>query len=210
MNESNSASPVRIVTDSTADLPASLVEELGITVVPLQVSFGDESYRDGVDIKPDQFYKQAGQLAGAARTSQPSVGAFEAAYERIYAETDSILSIHISSALSGTYGSALLARDSLRNRCNIEVLDSRLASLGARNCRDEVRAAGARGNGPPRADALRQADDPERSPDRSWSRRWSISRRAGGSVERRRFSAAYSTSSPCSRSRRARSDRSRR
>jgi DegV family protein with EDD domain len=126
----NEASNVRIVTDSTADIPPALAAELGITVVPLQVHFGNQSYRDGVDITPSEFYQRLRVSSELPKTSQPSVGAFEEAYERLCAETDEILSIHISSSLSGTYGAALLARDSVRNRCTVEVLDSRLVSLG--------------------------------------------------------------------------------
>jgi DegV family protein with EDD domain len=124
------SSKVRIVTDSTADIPPELAAELGITVVPLMVHFGSRSYRDGVDITPSEFYQKLRASADLPKTSQPSVGAFEEVYDRLCAETDAILSIHISSSLSGTYGSALLARDSVRNRCTVEVLDSRLASLG--------------------------------------------------------------------------------
>ncbi len=124
------SSNVRIVTDSTADIPPDLAADLGITVVPLQVYIGDKSYRDGVDITPGEFYQRLRASPSLPKTSQPSVGAFEEAYERLCSETDSILSIHISSSLSGTYGAALLARDTVRNRCTVEVLDSRLASLG--------------------------------------------------------------------------------
>lgn len=121
---------VRIVTDSTADLPPGMAAELGITVVPLQVAFGSEVYRDGVDLTPDEFYAKLTQSPVLPKTSQPSVGAFEDVYERLSQETDSILSVHISSALSGTYNSAVIARDRFRNRCSIEVLDSRLVTMG--------------------------------------------------------------------------------
>jgi DegV family protein with EDD domain len=120
---------VRIVTDSTADIPPEIVDELGIIVVPLQVTFGDESYRDGVDLPPDTFYRRLAKSAVLPTTSQPSVAAFEEAYDEACHDSDSILSIHLSSALSGTYNSALIARDSFRNRCSIEVLDSRLVSM---------------------------------------------------------------------------------
>lgn len=129
---------VRIVTDSTADIPPEIAAELGISVVPLQVIFGTEVYSDGVDLKPDEFYQRLSESPVLPRTSQPSVGAFEEEYERLCGETDSVLSIHLSSILSGTYNSALLARDRFRHRCNINVLDSQLASLGlglvAMNC----------------------------------------------------------------------------
>lgn len=129
---------VRIVTDSTADLPPELASQLGITIVPLQVSFGSEVYRDGVDLAPDEFYDKLSRSTVLPRTSQPSVGAFEEVFEQLCRETSSILSIHISSSLSGTLNSALIARDTYRNRCSIEVLDSRLVSMGlglvALNC----------------------------------------------------------------------------
>ena len=121
---------VRIVTDSTADLPPGLASELGISVVPLQVAIGSKVYRDGVDLSPDEFYRMMAASSVLPKTSQPSVGAFEDEYERLCGLTDSILSIHISSALSGTYGSALLARDRFRNRCAIETIDSQLVSMG--------------------------------------------------------------------------------
>jgi DegV family protein with EDD domain len=122
--------PVRIVTDSTADLPPEVAAELGITIVPLQVAFGSEVYRDGVDLTPDEFYRRLAGSSTLPTTSQPSIGEFEQQYERLCYDTDSILSVHISSLLSGTYNSALLARDSFRNRCTVEVVDSRLASMG--------------------------------------------------------------------------------
>ncbi len=121
---------VRIVTDSTADLPPELAAELGISIVPLQVAFGSETYRDGIDLTPGQFYERLASSSVLPRSSQPSVGAFEEEYDRLCRETDSIVSIHISSSLSGTFNSALLARDRFRNRANIEVIDSRLVSMG--------------------------------------------------------------------------------
>jgi DegV family protein with EDD domain len=121
---------IRIVTDSTADLPASLVAELGITVVPLQVNFADRSFRDGVDLTPSAFYSMLRASPTMPTTSQPSVGAFVEAYEVLAREADGILSIHLSSALSGTYNSAILARETFARACPIEVIDSRQASLG--------------------------------------------------------------------------------
>ena len=121
---------VRIVTDSTADIPRSFVEALGITVVPLNVHFGRETYRDGVDIKVDDFYQKLVTTTVHPTTSQPSVGAFLETYERLGAEADHIFSIHISSKLSGTLNSAQLARSSYRGGATIEVVDSKVASLG--------------------------------------------------------------------------------
>ena len=123
--------PVRIVTDSTADLPRDVVDELGIVVVPLHVYFGDESFEDGVTISKEEFYDRL-TTPGAPlpRTSAPSAGAFAGAYEHLSQETDEIVSIHISPKLSATYSSALLGRDQLRAACRIELVDSATVSLG--------------------------------------------------------------------------------
>lgn len=121
---------VRIVTDSTCDLPRSVREELGIEVVPLNVHFGDQIYRDGVDLDSAQFFEKLATSPELPRTSQPSPGVFEETYRRLAGEGVSVVSIHLSAKLSGTFQSACLARDALRARCKIEVIDSRSASLG--------------------------------------------------------------------------------
>ena len=121
---------VRIVTDSTADLPKQVVERLGITVVPLEVRFGEEVYRDGVDLTQEEFYRRLTTTPELPKSSQPSVGAFEAAFGELAQDADGIFCVHLSSALSGTYSSAMLARESYKHRCPIEILDSRLVSLG--------------------------------------------------------------------------------
>ena len=120
---------VRVVTDSTADLPADLARELGITVVPLTVHFGEETYYDGVDITSGQFFDRLRTAKVLPRTSQPSVGAFRDAYRGLAAEADGIVSVHISSKLSGTYNAALLAAEGV-TEVPIRVVDSRTASLG--------------------------------------------------------------------------------
>lgn len=120
---------VAIVTDSTADLPAPVVAEYGIHVVPLTVRFGEAVYRDGVDLLPDQFFALLAQSAVLPRTSQPSPGDFEEAYRAASAAHDAILSIHISARLSGTLHSAQLASQSLAGGRPIELIDSGLASM---------------------------------------------------------------------------------
>ena len=117
--------PVRIVTDSTADLPQGLVDELGIVVVPLHIYFGDESFEDGVTISKDEFYRRlTAPDAPLPRTSAPPAGAFCNAYERLAQETDEIVSIHISPKLSATYNSALVGKEGVRTPCHIEVIDN--------------------------------------------------------------------------------------
>ena len=115
---------VRVVTDSTSDITQARAEDLGITVVPLTIDFGTEQLRDGVDIQPEAFFRRLRTTKTLPKTSQPSAGQFLEVYQRLAAETDAILSIHISEKLSGTANSARAARDALGNRARVEVLDS--------------------------------------------------------------------------------------
>lgn len=125
---------IRIVTDSTVDIPISQLEELGITIVPLTVFFGDESYLDNVELDNARFYEKLQSSKELPRTSQPSPAAFQEAYTRLVQQgTDGILSVHLSSKLSGTYQSACTARDTLPDEIKkvpIEVIDSRSISIG--------------------------------------------------------------------------------
>lgn len=125
---------VRIVTDSTSDIPLPQAEKLGITIVPLTVFFGGDAYLDGVELDNASFYKKLASSKDLPRTSQPSPAAFQAAYTRLIQEgADAILSIHLSSKLSGTYQSACTARDSLpQNEKNvpIEIIDTQSISGG--------------------------------------------------------------------------------
>jgi DegV family protein with EDD domain len=121
---------VRVVTDSTSDLPHDVLEELSIACVPLTVLFGNEAYRDGIDLTTDQFFQKLVESRVAPSTSQPSVGEFQQVYERLAVEADGIVSVHIGARLSGTVATAILARDSMHSRCPIEIIDSETASLG--------------------------------------------------------------------------------
>jgi DegV family protein with EDD domain len=120
---------VRIVTDSTCDLPRDLVTAYGITVVPLTVFFGDEALLDGVDIEPEAFYERMRTSPVLPRTSQPSADLFRAAYQKLGDETDEIVSIHLSSKLSGTLNSASVAREEMSD-LHIDLIDSYNVSLG--------------------------------------------------------------------------------
>jgi len=121
---------VKIVTDSSADLPAELVRELGITVVPLYVRFGEEVYREQVDISLDEFYQRLEHGSIHPVTIQPNPQDFVEVYQKLSQETDGIVSIHISSKLSGTYNSALQGKGMIENGCPIEVVDSQLITVG--------------------------------------------------------------------------------
>ena len=120
---------IRVVTDSTADLPADMAQDLGIHVVPLNVHFGEDTFLDGVDINPDDFYRRLVASARAPTTSQPSVGAFVETYERLLAESDGVVSVHLSSHVSGTHNSATQAREEMGKDKPIVVVDSLQASL---------------------------------------------------------------------------------
>lgn len=121
---------VSVVTDSTADIPSEVGRELGIVVVPLTVHFGGEVYRDGVDLSADEFYHKLKDSPTLPTTSQPSAGSFAQVYSDLAAETNEIISIHISAKLSGTYNSAVLGREEAAKSCRIEVIDSLQASMG--------------------------------------------------------------------------------
>ncbi len=122
--------PVRVVTDSTSDLPRDLARDFDVTVVPLTVVFGDESFRDGVDIDSATFFQRLGVEKELPRTSQPSVEAFREAYAAAAADGAEIVSIHISSRLSGTINAASIARAQMSSAVHIDLIDSYNVSLG--------------------------------------------------------------------------------
>ena len=121
---------VKVITDSTADLPLDLASELGITVVPIYVRFGSDVYRDGIDISSDELMKKLTTLPVHPATSQPSPADFVKAYKDCSGESDGIISIHISAKVSGTYESANLAKGMMQEAIPIEVVDSMLNSAG--------------------------------------------------------------------------------
>ncbi len=119
---------IAIVTDSTSDIPPHQAQELGITVIPLTVNFGTQQYLDGVEISSEEFYPMLAASSSLPTTSQPSPAEFKAVYERLLEAHDSIISIHISSGLSGTISSALTAKELVGG--DIHVVDSESISLG--------------------------------------------------------------------------------
>jgi DegV family protein with EDD domain len=119
---------VAIVTDSTADLVPELVVQHAVTVVPLTVNLDGRSYLDGVDITAAEFYQKLERSSVHPTTSQPSPGQFKEAYERLLADHEEIVSIHISPKLSGTMASAQQAAQMLGNE-RVHVVDSQFASM---------------------------------------------------------------------------------
>jgi DegV family protein with EDD domain len=123
------ARKVAIVTDSTADLTPELIEEFGVTIVPLQVIFGNEAYREGVNITTEEFYERLVKSRPLPTTSAPAVGDFQEVYERLLKEVDSIVSIHIGAKLSATLQAAETARQSLAKPERVELVDSQATSM---------------------------------------------------------------------------------
>lgn len=126
-------STIRIVTDSTADL-GPRADELSVAVVPLSVTFGDETFLDSVDLDARSFFERLVRGHTRPTTSQPTPESFERTYRRLLGEgTDGIVSIHVSSALSGTANTARRVANDLHAMgvsVPIEVIDSQQASLG--------------------------------------------------------------------------------
>jgi len=121
---------VKVITDSTADLSPDLVKKLGIGVVPIYVRFGNDVYRDGVDLDSDEFFEKLTTETSHPATSQPTPADFSGIYSKHSNNADGIISIHISSRISGTYNSALLAKKMFDSSCPIEVVDSMFNSGG--------------------------------------------------------------------------------
>jgi len=120
---------IKIVTDSTADLPPELIKEFGITVVPLYVCFGKDVYRDREEISEDDFYQRLLQDPTHPTTTQPTPKDFAEVYNKLSKQADGIISIHISEKLSGTCNSALLGKKLMEKGCPIEVIDSKTTSM---------------------------------------------------------------------------------
>lgn len=145
---------VRIVTDSTSDIPPHLAQQLGIAVVPLSVIFGEDVYKENIDISPDLFYDKLVRSKELPTTSAPSVGDFLATYREVLKETDEIVSIHLSSKLSATYNNACQAAAQLADEgARIDVVDSQVVSLGMLFMARAASAAAAAGES---VDAIKQ------------------------------------------------------
>jgi len=120
---------IKIVTDSTADLPVKLAEELDVMVVPVYLRFGEQVYRDRVDISEDEFYQRLLHDPIHPNTAQPSPQDFAGVYEKLSRDADGIVSIHLTSKLSGTYNSAVQGKKMVKSKCPIEVIDTQTLSI---------------------------------------------------------------------------------
>ncbi len=121
---------VKVVTDSSCDIPLEIARELCVNIVPLYIQFGGKTYRDGVDINANGLHHELLRARQVPKTSVPSPGDFLKVYDDLASETDEIISIHLSSEFSGTCNAARLAKEYLHARCRVEVMDSNLVSAG--------------------------------------------------------------------------------
>ena len=122
---------IKIVTDSTSDIPLGLAHELGIEIVPMHLHVGDQAFRAGLDITNDQFYQWMQDERIKANTSSPPPVVFEQLYRRLALEYDYIFSLHLSGRLGSTCRAAQQARARLpASATRVEVIDTKLASMG--------------------------------------------------------------------------------
>jgi DegV family protein with EDD domain len=120
---------IQIVTDSSAYLPVDLVQEHNIQVIPLKVHLGEQTYRDEIDLSHEEFYRMLAEAETLPTTSQPSAGEFFDLYSELSKDGHEIISIHISSKLSGTVSSAQSAKEMLPE-AKITIIDSASTAMG--------------------------------------------------------------------------------
>ncbi len=120
---------IKIVTDSTADVPEELLERYDIRTVPINIQFGTETYQEGIEIDRPTFFRKLDEYPTIPTSSQPSPGQLVEVYRPLAEDGHSIISIHITSKHSGTYQSAMLAKSMLAE-ADIEVFDSLSISIG--------------------------------------------------------------------------------
>ncbi len=151
---------VAVVTDTACDLPDALVEKEGVTLVPLRLIVGEETYLDRVTITPAEFHRRQRDEGLVARTSQPPPADFREVYASLAAHGSPVVSIHVSAALSGTWAAARAAARSLAEKpgfAPVEVVDARNVSVGQGLVVREAARAAARGAG--LAEVVRAAEE---------------------------------------------------
>jgi DegV family protein with EDD domain len=121
---------IKILTDSTSDLPKPLADELDVEIIPLNVYFGEDKYKDGINLTPNEFYGMVESgIYDWPKTSQPSAKEFIDCYNDILSDgTESVISIHISSELSGTINSVQVAKKNLQEK-DITMIDARSTTV---------------------------------------------------------------------------------
>ena len=128
----NNSQPIQLVTDSTSDIPLDVAKSMGINIIPLYVHFGNDSYKDNIDISVDDFYEKLVSGKISPKTSQPTPADFAELYKTLIPQGP-VLSLHVSNKLSGTMNSAILGREEVLSEfpdAQIEIVDTFLASVG--------------------------------------------------------------------------------
>jgi DegV family protein with EDD domain len=120
---------LRIVTDGAADMPAAWEKEFDIQVIPVNIRFGEKTYLQYVELDNAGFYRMVDETKTIPKTAQPSPHQFVEFYERVAQPGDTILSIHVTSKLSGTYASAVQAAQEVEGRFEVLPLDSMVGSV---------------------------------------------------------------------------------
>jgi len=121
---------VKLVTDSVSDLPPEVVEDLGITVIPLHVQFSSETFRDRVDLTAEDFYHKLEHSSTLPTTSAPGPGLFAKVFDELAAKHSQILGVFVSRKLSATYDAAVQGVKLMKRKCQVEVVDSTLGIMG--------------------------------------------------------------------------------
>lgn len=121
---------IKVVTDSGSDLPLEVAKELGITVVPVYIYFGEKAYKDGVDIGSDELYKRLVEGPIYPTTTQPMPADFAKVYSDLSQDADAIVSIHLPTKVSGTYNAALQGVEIAKPKCEVHVVDGFSVSVG--------------------------------------------------------------------------------
>jgi DegV family protein with EDD domain len=121
---------IKVVTDSGSDISLEVAKELGITIVPVYIYFGEKAYKDGVDIGPDELYERLVEGQIYPTTTQPMPADFAKTYGELSEDADAIVSIHLSTKVSGTYNAALQGIEITEPKCEVRVVDSFSVSVG--------------------------------------------------------------------------------
>lgn len=119
---------IAVMTDSTSYIPAKIREELNIHMVPLSVVFGEESYREEIDITSEEFYKKLKENKALPTTSQPSIGYVTNKLEQLAEDYDAVISVHLSSGISGTY-QAIVSAGEMVEGIDLYAYDSEASCL---------------------------------------------------------------------------------
>jgi DegV family protein with EDD domain len=120
---------IKIVTDSVSDLPPEVAKDLGITVIPMNVHFGGDTYKDRVELTADDFFKKLDSSPVLPTTSAPSPSVFAAVFDELAAKCTGILGIFLSRNFSAACEAALQGISLMKNKCQVEVVDSKMATM---------------------------------------------------------------------------------